>query len=384
MAREGKELNAQLFIEGRHVPFTSATTNYQAGQPCTMTINMVPIKEIKEVLPRTMVHLFVRDQSYKGTYKPWVLLFEGEIYGYGGRKTGNGRSITLMCMGLSNYWDNAKQFYVNLKTTSGNQLSTFHAAKTIKEFKRDQMGEIRNYISPEAYITRTINNALKDNKDFLEAIVEFLGTLKEINPFFRYNDARYRIFDRVLFSSSGAIKELFDFENKNNLVDSFVSRGSGGIVTVRELINKLMGLIFHDFVSVPAPSLVDKPSFKQSKEGIGTDRVQTIGSFVFKPNTYVLPPPKCNVLFPDMYDSMSFNRNFFHEVTRFKLQPNLPGLSVNSEGEARVFRDTVYAPEGFEKFSTGAEETETEDQQEMHKGPNQGKKEDDAVTETES
>jgi hypothetical protein len=138
-----------------------------------------------------------------------------------------------------------------------------------------------------------------------------------------------------------------------------------------------MSLIFHDFSSVPAPSKVETAAFKKSKKGIGPNRTKTIGSFVFKPNTFILPPPKCNVLFPDMYDSLSFGRNFFHEVTRFKLQPNLPGLQVNSQGESQVFRDTVYAPEGFEKFSTGIATTEDEGKQKMFSGEGQGKKNDD-------
>lgn len=370
---KGKELNAQLFIEGRHVPFNSATCTYQVGQPGTAAITMVPLRELNDILPRTMVHLFVKDQSAPGVAKPWVLLFEGEVYGFGGSKTANNRNLVLYCMGLSNYWDNAKQYYLNLKTSYGNGLQTLASQKAAQDARRDQAQVITTESGIEAYLTRIVTNALNANKDFLTAVTEIMQNVKNINSFFRYSDARYRISERITFASSGNIKELFNFQNANNLMDSLAGRGNGGLVTVRQVVESLMALIFHDFASIPAPSKVTSEALKKTKKGIGKNGEKSIGSFVFKPNTFLLPPPRCNVLFPDMYDSFSFNRNFFHEVTRFKLQPSPPGIQTDAIQGAQVFQQTVYAPTGFTKFSTGADSEKSDEENEMFKGPNQGK-----------
>ena len=41
---------------------------------------------------------------------------------------------------------------------------------------------------------------------------------------------------------------------------------------------------------------------------------------VFKPNIYFCAPPRCNVLFPDLYTSFSYRRSYLEEVTRLELK----------------------------------------------------------------
>lgn len=404
---DGKSLNAQLFIEGRQVPFNAANCSFKAGQPSTASITMVPIREINHVLPRTMVHLFVKDHTFNGAYKPWVLLFEGEVYGYGGSKNAESRAATLFCMGLTNYWDNAKQFHVNMKTSDGNSLALYTLTKGLNEAKEQNVGLSQSESGVRAYFTRVLDGALKKDKDFIGALMECLKAVTNVNSFFKYADARYRINDRITFQSSGKIEELIDFANKSNFFDSVIGRGNGGQVTVRQIINSLMDLVFHDFVSVPAPSRVYKEGLGKKtsntgstfvtqlqgenivtqRVGIGKDHNQTIGSFIFKPNTFILPPPKCNVLFPDHYDTFQFSRTFFHEITRLKIQPMVSaGMdALGLGGEARVFQGSFFAPSGYDKFQTGNESNETVGDQEMLEGPDgQGKKGDpsEGVTET--
>lgn len=48
------------------------------------------------------------------------------------------------------------------------------------------------------------------------------------------------------------------------------------------------------------------------------------------PETYFLPAPRCNVIFPDQYYSLSYSRNFLREVSRLSLQG---GMGVLGGGE---------------------------------------------------
>lgn len=43
------------------------------------------------------------------------------------------------------------------------------------------------------------------------------------------------------------------------------------------------------------------------------DRLHT---FIFRPDVYFLPPPKCNVIFPELYDQFNFSRSFLNEPSR--------------------------------------------------------------------
>jgi hypothetical protein len=349
---KGRELNARLFIEGRSVPFEGCSTQHMVGQPGTATIQVPPLPEIKRIKPRTMVQVFIKDfTAPKGT-KPWVLLFEGEVYGYSQGKSTNGRSFNIYAMDYTNYWDNAKQFYINLQTSMDGPNAVFESSQAQAAAARAGAGTTFIQSSIRSYLTRIINNKLKESSteaDFLAAITEVLKKIEEVNPFFRFNQLRYRINDRILLGSSKSIGKLFNFTDKQNLMDSLVGGGNGGMQTVRMIVNKLMSIIFHDFVSIPAPSKVSKTGVT---DGIGPKSDKVIGSFIFKPDTFMLPPPKCNVIYPDLYSSLSFSRNFFNEVTRFKTNPvdttiqSLGGVGVPG---GRPF----YSPNGFSKFRTG-------------------------------
>lgn len=343
-----QELNARLFIEGRSVPFEGVTTSHKIGQPGTATIQVPPLPEIKRIKPRTMIQIFVKDFSAPSGSKPWVLLFEGEAYGYSQGKSTSSRSFSIYAMDYSNYWDNAKQFYMNLRTNYGDINRVIQANGVKKSVAEEGISTTIINSSIKSYLTTIISKKLSEGgekADFLEAVVEILRKVEEVNPFFRYNQYRYRISDRMLFNSSQNLTELFDFINKDNVWESITGSGNGGLLSVRQIVNKLMGLIFHEFVSIPCPSKVDK----ELTNGIGPSDKQTIGSFLFKPDTFMMPPPKCNVIYPDMYSSISFSRNFFNEVTRFKIKPALT-TAARVGGVLKEARDTYYSPSGYETF----------------------------------
>lgn len=357
-----KKIEAALFLEGRSIPFTSVNCDFRVGAPATATINAVPLREINNILPRTLCHIFVRDNSYHGTFKPWVLLFEGEIYGIGGGKSTSSRSIDLYAMDFSNYWDNAKQSYINLRATTGNVNVLANVADS-KTNEKNQVEEISSATSTKAFLTNLILKELDDGKDFLTAVKVAIEGVKESNSFFRYGDARIRIDERIAFASSGKIKELFDFEKNDSLLDQVLGAGNGGLVTVRTIINKLMGMIFHEMVSVPAPSKIDSTivrdryksvsglDINDDNKGIGEKNAQSIGSFIMKPDSFMLPPPKCNVLFPDFYESINFSRNFFNEVTRTEFTPFNPTIKVNN-GNGIASMQKVFSPSGVKEFTT--------------------------------
>ncbi len=73
-----------------------------------------------------------------------------------------------------------------------------------------------------------------------------------------------------------------------------------------------------------------------------TVTVQTeprVNNQIFRPDIWYSPPPRCNVIFPEMYDSFSFARQYLREVSRLELQTHNEIL-----GNDALFNGRYYAP----------------------------------------
>ena len=64
-----------------------------------------------------------------------------------------------------------------------------------------------------------------------------------------------------------------------------------------------------------------------------------VNNQIFRPDIWYAPPPRCNVIFPEMYDSFSFARQYLREVSRIELQTHNEIL-----GNDALFNGRYYAP----------------------------------------
>ena len=64
-----------------------------------------------------------------------------------------------------------------------------------------------------------------------------------------------------------------------------------------------------------------------------------VHSHIYRPDIWFAAPPRCNVLFPELYDSIQFQRNFLREVTRLEMQ-----VTHFILGEDRLLNQRYYAP----------------------------------------
>ena len=65
---------------------------------------------------------------------------------------------------------------------------------------------------------------------------------------------------------------------------------------------------------------------------------QTLHCFMFMPDIYMCPPPKCNVLFPNQVSSIEFDRSYLSEVTRLALH--------GRKASGRNLKTLYFAPNG--------------------------------------
>jgi len=93
-------------------------------------------------------------------------------------------------------------------------------------------------------------------------------------------------------------------------------------------------------VTAPAPSVTSRSTelagFYQSTGG---KRERLLSQF-FRPDIWFVPPPACNIIFPEEVVSMSFNRDLLRETTRLQL------WTFNSViGDDNIVNQTYYAPQ---------------------------------------
>lgn len=344
----GINLTAKVFLEGIEVPFIGATITSTINQATIAYIDMVPHKTINQIKPKTLVHIFIRDFSVPGGDNPYVLMYEGEVFGFNFGKTTSSRSFSISCSDLSNYWDNALLYFFNAELSLAKGADAL-AGVGMDEEDRRRMGLLQKAVthSTSSFFIQILKQY--SGKGFLAGFVGVYKEITKVNSFYKLANDRLRLNDRIVLQSSGAIEQLL--EEKEGM-DWFqgVANGFSGYSTLRMVIQELSGIIFHDFVSPIFPSRLENNTLTVDK-GLqaGKSPAKTIGQFLFKPNMYMLPPPACNVFYPDEYSSFNYSRSFFREPTRLIYQPELPagftGGAVNLPHS--------YAPESFKHFMYG-------------------------------
>lgn len=106
MSLIAQRLHLRAFLEGIEIPVISAVVQMTINAPAAASINVIPLDEVMELKPRTMVHLFFYDYTIDepvdlDDFKRYRLLFIGETVGFQWVKTATGRSCVLQVAFLS-------------------------------------------------------------------------------------------------------------------------------------------------------------------------------------------------------------------------------------------------------------------------------------------
>jgi hypothetical protein len=124
---------------------------------------------------------------------------------------------------------------------------------------------------------------------------------------------------RSLIAPNGTIR--LDTDGKMGTVDRNQAAVQKELIKAENALNRILGIKIgrSKTVTVPTESRVNNQ--------------------IFRPDIWYAPPPRCNVIFPEMYDSFSFSRQFLREVSRLELQTHNEIL-----GNDRLFNGRYYAP----------------------------------------
>ena len=376
------KLNLRCFIDGLEVPVIGARCTYTEGAAATAQVQLVATDAVYGIPARSFVTLFVYDNHDFETdnsgvprekklgpndLRRWKLLFAGEKVGIQVTKSDQERHAVMVCADHTTYWDFIKQHYVNF-SNGGVELfeNAFLGvdAREVKNFDvvtKDAQSNIFVWLSESQAI---------DPETKKPASSLYLGAhrlLREMffasNNFYAQAFNRLRIGDQIvglpLDQTAGRLLKLDFFEKfiKNQI------GGAGGLVSLRDLLQTMLGNVFHTYVTVPFPWLdytgqargmtveLGK-SAKKADQELGKVIIQretypnaSLNYTIIKPDTTFLVPPACNIVFPHQYNTVTYQRNELEEPTRLFLR-----TSLIFTGQDKWLTERFYAPD-FEVFN---------------------------------
>jgi hypothetical protein len=111
-------------------------------------------------------------------------------------------------------------------------------------------------------------------------------------------------------------------------------RGRGLSYEAMSTVSKL------NIVSTKLDEAIQALGMESQVRSTTTQTHSRINSQIIRPDIFMVSPPRCNILFPDLYNSINYSRTYMREVTRMK-------LTVSDElfGPDELLDNYYYSPE---------------------------------------
>lgn len=306
MASRAQRLRLRMFIEGVEVPIIGIQIQSLPNAPLMAAIQTVPIPEGTRLLPRSLIHVFFLDpyidespyiatsstpagstnqgsptayqqglQDVSGSnttqtnvtsslaqedITQYKLLFGGEMLGFDWTKDQAQRALVLQCADWSNYWDYAYQW--NNTDLFGPGIKAMFSGGSTNLFT-DFLS------SPSEVITnilRTPSISFPKLKGLAGGIIHLLEGIggsyyydKKIsgtNSFFMTAELRLHINQMVVaVEDDPTASRLLANQGYGGLFNRLLG-GLGGQTSMRQCINALQGVIFHETYAQPCPKYI--------------------------------------------------------------------------------------------------------------------------------
>lgn len=287
-----KPLGLRLFIEGFEIPVIAAQVSIGVNSPAAASIQVVPVDEVMDLRPRSMVHLFFLDTEIQestatvgstnappvktGTRNTYKLLFAGENVAFSWSQSPQSRSVVLQCLDFSNYWDSAHAsaieygpggdpFHDSAAITSG-------APGLFDDLVDQQPNKLVEWLKgkPITPGLQSVSGLAGGIIRTLEAISGIPGYHRGINDFFTFGELRGRILAQITAEENDeTAKRLLD----NQVMDQWIMNGlqnMGRTVTFRQMMNLLFRYIYYESVSNPAAMWVGSYQGKTERKESGS------------------------------------------------------------------------------------------------------------------
>lgn len=283
-------LHLRLFLEGIEVSVINATVTATAGAPASANIQVVYTPEVRKLLPRTLVHLFFYDNDAESP--EYRLLFCGDLDAITVSKSEGSRNVTLSCVDHRGYYEAAYVFFVSTGDLSSGEntlerlmknRALFTNANTTTFVGNAGGAQISSLISdifsnpkPSYLGFSHLDGALGG---IIKSIETFTGIRRRggsgaVNTFYAYNAARLQLLGQIgMYPNDYTSKKVLSAESIRVLLDQ---RGQqlGDLVSLNELIEFILGFIYHRSVPNPCAPYFPPSEFRADKTVTSSAKVK--------------------------------------------------------------------------------------------------------------
>lgn len=319
-----------MFLEGVEVPIIGIQYQCIPNSPIMASIQVPPVPEGTRLLPRTLVHVFFLDpyeeespflatqRASAGTTSgmdpttyqkalqnntgsnttqssandsdaseditKYKLLFGGEILGFEWTKDQAQRALVLQCSDWSNYWDYAYQWN-NTDLFGPGIKAMFSGGSTnlFTDFLSNPAEVITNIIRTPSIMFPKLKGLAGGIIHLLEGIggsYYYATKIAGTNTFFMTAELRLHINQMIVaVEDDPTAFRLLATQGYGGLFNRLLG-GLGGQTSMRQCINALQGVIFHETYAQPSPNYIPGTS--------GSISGQTRKSLDQDPNTSFL------------------------------------------------------------------------------------------------
>jgi hypothetical protein len=325
-----KPLHLRLFLEGIEVPVIAANVTANTNAPASASIQILPLDSGLDLMPRTMVHLFYLDSTsslvadgsreFSTTDGVYRLLFAGEAHGVSFQQTPMSRGLVLQCLDFSSYWDAAHATAIEFGP-NGNAFTHragLYGGDTglFDDIVNNQMKVITGWIRerPKTEGLKSIGGLAGGVIRMMEAMGGVPNHSRGVNDFFSFSELRCHLLQQLVAEENDdtAARLMAGVELMKWLENSIANIGQQ--VTFRDMMLMLMQYIYYE--SVPNPTARWTPAVTTGKAPVA----QRLRTQIVRPDCWFAVPPACNLIFPEHFTSLSFDRNWTQEVTRVMVQ----------------------------------------------------------------
>jgi len=298
-----QRLKLRLFLEGVEIPIIAAHVKASPNSPSVASLQIPPLAEATRLMPRTLVHVFfwdmytasspfidaageqapVKDSPTDAAIGPddgavdpsdldtqrdassrnYKLLFVGEMVGFQWTKNARNRSIVLQCVDLSNYWDYAFQWSnTDLFGPGFKAIFSGGATNLFTDFLTSKGSVITHIVSSGKCNTFPKLTGLAAG---IVRLMEAIGgtyfprpgskakKVRGQNLFFSIAELRLHLLQMVAaVESDPTTSRLLSRGGYTAMFDRALG-GLGQQTSIRQAINALTKIVFHETYPQPCP-----------------------------------------------------------------------------------------------------------------------------------
>jgi hypothetical protein len=363
------KLHLRVFVEGLEVPAISARITGAEGSPLLAEVALVPTDPVFDLKPRSSVFVCVYDNDLIGhSYSEDLLTqtlahlsgadlrnykvgFFGEILATTFQKQPGARSALISCMSSESYWDSVKQGYINFANGGVETIElAFFGVKASQAQSFDVAGkDLQSNIY--TWLAKSKSKVTGKASIYLGAHRVLREMWFSVNDWYAKAFNRWRIGDCVVgLPEDETAAKLFKMDYFKKWLTNQIG-GQGGMYTLGQVMQMLLGNVFHTTVTVPFARFDPKGTVRGYDRNDGSKYLKrlikrstwkdaTLNSTIIKPDTAFLVPPVCNIIFPHQYSTMSYQRAYTQEPTRLFFRS-----SLMFTGHSEWLTERFYAPD---------------------------------------